>query len=241
MHKFYDMIAKDYDQLVQNDVLNHTYPYSGYNDMQDIITNYIYDNKHIQKPKILDIGIGTAALYEKMLPNSFSLTGIDISKKMLDISALKFPNAILYNHDILKGLPEEISNEKYDYIIINYVIKHIDIELAVDLINKLSKNLSPFGKIFIGDVMFLEESRRRFYLNDHAEILSYNYYLHTYNDFVCKANELLALSFMEINSYTGILIVEKYYESSLHFEESLIKYKTNTVKWKSTQSKNKRE
>ena len=47
----------------------------------------------------------------------------------------------------------------------------------------------------------------------------------------------LALSFMEINTYTGLLLIENYYESSLHFEESLIKYKTNTMKWKSNHSR----
>ena len=241
MNKFYDMIAKDYDQIVEDDVLNCSFPYSGHKEMQDIILGYIYDNKHLSKPKILDVGIGTASLYEKLIPDSFDLTGIDISKKMLEISKLKFPDAKLFSHDILKGIPKEIQNQKFDYIVVDYVIKHFDIDTAVSLIDKLSEYLAPFGKIFVGDIMFLEETRKRLYLHDHTDLLSYNYHFHTYNDFVCKASDLLNISYMELNTYTGILIIEKYYESSLHFEDSLIKYKTNTVKWKSTQSKNKRE
>ncbi len=241
MDKFYDMLAKDYDSLVEQDINNDCFPYGAYQEMGDIIVNYIFDNKHLTKAKILDIGIGTAALYQKLMPSKFSLTGIDLSKEMLEIAALKFPNAKLYNNDILKGLPEELNNEKYDFIILNYVIKHFDLKTVIDLINLLIRHLSPFGKIFIGDIMFLDDKRRDGFCNANPESLSYNYFLHTYSEVTSTADENLALSFMELNLYTGILIVEKYYERSLHFEESLIKYKSNTMKWKSSLEKKQRE
>jgi 2-polyprenyl-3-methyl-5-hydroxy-6-metoxy-1,4-benzoquinol methylase len=227
------MIALDYDQLVEDDVKNNSFPYAAYSEMQDVIASYIAENKNTSKVRILDIGIGTASLYEKIIPEKYDLVGIDISKRMLEIAALKFPDA--------KLIPEEVKSDNYDYIVINYLFKHFDYNTMIDLINQFSNLLAPFGKIFIGDLMFLDESRRKMYFLDHPQALSYNYHFHTFNEITYKASDLLALSFMELNLYTGILIVEKYYESSLHFEECLVKYKSNTMKWKSSQSRIKRE
>ena len=225
MNKFYDMIALDYDQLIEDDVRNDNFQYGAYKELQEIIINYIYDNKHLSKAKILDIGIGTGSLYETIMPEKYDLTGIDISKKMLEVSTLKLPNAKLIHHDILKGMPEELDDEKYDYIVINYLFKHFDTDTFLSLIGQLTRYLAPFGKIFVGDILFLDETRRHLFFRDHPQLLQYDYHFHIYNKIVKKADESLALSFMEINSYTGLLLIEKYYESSLHFAESLIKYK----------------
>ena len=241
MDKFYDQIACEFDQLVQEDIKNNQFPYAAYDALQDIIIEYVYENKHISKAKILDIGIGTASLYEKIMPDKLDLTGIDISKRMLEVAKLRIPEAKLISHDILKGLPEEILTEKYDYIVINYLFKHFDSDFMINLVNLLSNLLSPFGKIFIGDILFLDETCKKTYLTDHPDNLNPNYYYHTFSEVVNRSDDLLALSFMELNYFTGLLIIEKYYESALHFEETLIKYKSNTVKWKSSRSQKKRE
>ncbi len=243
MKKYYNDLADVYDQLVQEDISLNRFPYAAYGDIQDTIAGYIYDNKHIKIANILDIGIGTASLYEKIIPEKFKLTGIDISERMLDISRLRVPDASLILHDILKGIPEEIVHQKFDYIIINYLFKHFDLETVKSIINQIVPHLSPFGKIFIGDIMFLNQDKKKLYLMTHTEDITttstFNY--HVYSDIVTNSNEHLSFSFMELNGYTGILIIEKYYESTLHFEETLIKYKTNTVKWNSNQKQKNRE
>lgn len=239
MKKYYNDLANIYDQLVREDIRLNKFPYAAYSDIQDIVAGYIYDNK--QTANILDIGIGTASLYEKIMPEKFKLTGIDISERMLDISRLRVPDATLILHDILKGIPEEIAHMKFDYIIINYLFKHFDLETVKSLINQLIPHLLPFGKIIVGDIMFLDNEKKKLYLLSHSEkiIPSYNY--HTYSDIVSNSNNHLSFNFMELNDYTGILIIEKYYESTLHFEETLIKYKSNTVKWNSNQKQKNRE
>ena len=239
MKKYYNDLANIYDQLVREDIRLNKFPYAAYSDIQDIVAGYIYDNK--QTANILDIGIGTASLYEKIMPEKFKLTGIDISERMLDISRLRVPDATLILHDILKGIPEEITHMKFDYIIINYLFKHFDLETVKSLINQLIPHLLPFGKIIVGDIMFLDNEKKKLYLLSHSEkiIPSYNY--HTYSDIVSNSNNHLSFNFMELNDYTGILIIEKYYESTLHLEETLIKYKSNTVKWNSNQKQKNRE
>lgn len=241
MSKFYDMIARDYDQLIQNDVLEQKFPYAAYNDIQNMIADYVFENKHLEVAKILDIGIGTGSLYDKIMPEKYTLTGIDNSTKMLDIAKLRYPEATLIEHDLMKGLPEEIDGLKYDYIIINFVFKHFDLDYVTNTINLLALHLAPFGKILVGDLMFTDPDTRNYFFRNYSENILPKYYYHSFSEIVKGTDDEFALSFMEFNGYSGLLIVEKYYESSLHFEESLVKYKTNTVKWKSTQAQKKRE
>jgi putative AdoMet-dependent methyltransferase len=241
MDRFYDMIAKDYDQLIQDDVSNQSFPYAAYEDIQNIIASYVSENQQLDQAKILDLGIGTASLYERIIPEKYTLTGIDNSNEMLELAKLRFSEVQLYNHDLLKGLPEAIKNEKYDYIIISYVFKHFDLDYVVNMINQLGSYLAPFGKILIGDIMFSDEIKQKLHLDNHPENKNPGYFYHNFQDIVRKTDDIFALSFMEINEYSGILIIDKYYERSLHFEETLVKYKSNTEKWKSSQSQKKRE
>jgi len=241
MNRFYDQIADEYDSLVQEDVQANRFPYAAYNHLQDIIADYIAGNKHLSKVKVLDIGIGTGSLYEKIMPEKIDITGIDNSKTMLEIAHMRLPEARLISFDIQKGIPQALKQENFDYIVINYLFKHFDHPMITATINQLVKLLAPFGKIFIGDILFFDESVRQLYLNDHPDDLYPGYYYHAYMDIIQSIDDDLALSFMEVNEYTGIMIVEKYYENPLHFEETLIKYKTNTVKWKSKQTQKHRE
>jgi len=241
MNKYYDPLASQYDQLIQDDIIDNKFPYSAYEEIQYMEADFIFENKNIDQVKILDIGIGTGSLYEKINKNKLDITGIDISAKMLDIAHLRLPDACLIKHDIIKGLPRSIYGEKFDYIIINYLFKHYELEIVISIINQLIEYLAPFGKIFIGDICFLNDTNRKLYLSSHKEILDSTYYFHAYSEIVNRIDDNLALSFMEMNEYSGIVIIEKYYETSLHFEESLIKYKTNTVKWKSNQTQKNRE
>jgi len=241
LKKTYNDIAYSYDQMIQDDVRLNRFPYAAYTDMQDLIINDIYHNNQVPIANILDIGIGTGSLYERIMPEKLKLTGIDISEKMLDICRLRLPDSILIEHDILKGLPEEISSKSYDYIVVNHLMKHFDRETVKSLINQLTRHLSSFGKLIIGDIMFSDEKQRILYFNHHPSHKSHAMHYHTYTGLIQNMDSTLATSFLELNQYTGILVIDKYYESSLHFEESLIKYKSNTVKWKSNQTQKSRE
>lgn len=241
MDKHYDMIANDYDQLVQDDISNQSYPYATYDEIQDIIASYVFESNQVTKAKILDLGIGTASLYERIMSEKYILTGIDNSEKMLEVAKLRLPEAKLYKHDLSKGLPESIRNEKYDYIIISYFFKHFDLEYVVNMINQLGRYLTSFGKILIGDIMFCDEEKQRLFFENNSEKMNPYFFYHNFEDIVKKTDDIFALSFLEVNEFSGVLIIDKYYENTLHFEESLVKYKSNTEKWKSSQSQKKRE
>ncbi len=239
--KYYDDIAKNYDQMVKDDIKNNSFPFSGHEEVEHMICSYIDEFPQKRRVEILDIGIGTASIYERLLPESFNLTGIDFSEKMLEVSKLRVPDGSFYKHDILMGLPEDIRSKKFDFIIINYLFKHFDIKTVTDLINTLKDNLAPFGKIFIGDILFLDDVHKKICLTRHKEYLSSEYHYHLYAQIVKRMKDEFQLSFMEINEYTGIVIIENYYEYALQFEECLVKYKSNTAKWKSSHPQKKRE
>ncbi len=80
----YDEIAKNYDNLVEQDIIKQSFPYAGYKIIQELLTDDLSSKK--KKVKILDIGCGTAKLYEHLLPSKFSLVGIDQCPKMLEIA-----------------------------------------------------------------------------------------------------------------------------------------------------------
>ncbi len=240
-NKCYDDLAKDYDAMINKDVENYQFPYSEHYLVHDIIAEYISERNNDNRVKVLDIGIGTASLYEKIIPEKLDLVGIDNCEAMLEIAKLRCPEARLINFNIKKGLPEELKNERFDFIVISYVFMHFDFEFILYFIDLFRKHLAPFGKLLIGDVMFYSQENKEKFLksDDKYEILGLNY--HVYEEILERIDDNYDLSFMEVNVYTGIIIVEKLYESSLQFEDTLVKYKSNTVKWKSSHPGKKSE
>ncbi len=235
----YDEIAKRYNDLVNQDVHHHAFPYSGYQLIQDLITDDLSNKK--KRVKILDIGCGTGKLYEHLLTSKYSLLGIDQSKKMLEIAQESYPDAKFIHHDILQGMPETLKKNKFDYIVLNYVCMHFSFKTTLDLLNLLIKYLSDCGKIIIGDLLFLNPPIKQEFFYNHQDYTDLDLHFHLYSQFVNKMSEQLALSFFEINDYTGMMIIENINEFTLHFEDPLVKYKSNTAKWRSTHPQRNRE
>ncbi len=240
-NKLYDSIAKDYDFLVAQDIENFRFPYSEHAMVHEIIAEYVSEPKQNTPVKVLDIGIGTASLYEKIIPERIALTGIDNCEAMLEIAKLRVPEATLINHNIKKGLPHDLADEKYDFIIISYVVMNFDFEFLIYFIDLFKKHLAPFGKLLIGDIMFYDEAKKNKFINDYDIHEDSNMYFHVYEEVLERLDDSFDLSFMEINQYTGLIIVEKLYQNSLQFEETLVQYKSNTEKWKSTHPEKKSE
>ncbi len=240
-NKIYDDLAKRFDQMVKDDIENFRFPYSEYNLLHEIIAEYISDRLNGKQVKILDIGIGTASLYERIIPEGIDLTGIDNSEPMLEIARLRVPGARLINHNIKKGLPEDIKGETYDFIVVSYLFMHFDFEFIIYFIELFRRYLAPFGKLLIGDILFFNEDNKLRFLKENPDVAINDLNLHVYQDVLERIDDIYDLSYMEINSYTGLIIVEKMYQNSLQYDETLVKYNENTEKWKSTQPEKKSE
>jgi len=235
----YNAIAKKYDALVLQDVSQKTFPYSGYQVIQDLMTDDLSSQK--KKVHILDLGCGTGKLYEHLNPNSFVLTGIDSSEQMLSIAKSRYPKSTFIHHDLLKGLPSSIQSQTYDYIVINYVFMHFTFKTTLDMIHILLKHLKKMGRIMIADLLFINPICKQEFFYTHQGYNDLDVYFHVYSQYVNKISNQLALSFFEINEYTGMMIIENINDFTLLFEDPLVKYKSNTAKWRSTHPQRKSE
>jgi len=150
-NKGFDLWANEYDKSVNLSEENNEYPFAGYKK----VLNYIYNEvMNKDSAKVLDIGFGTGILTTQLYNNNHQITGIDFSRNMINIAKERMPQAKLIRWDFTKGVPDEIKNSKFDYIISTYAIHHLKDEEKTDFIKLLSSNLTSDGKIIIGDVSF---------------------------------------------------------------------------------------
>ena len=147
----FDLWADGYDKSVDIADDKDLYPFAGYKKLM----NSIYNAVMVKCPaKILDIGIGTGTLALKLYEMGNVITGIDFSSEMLNQSRAKMPNATLIQHDFSKGIPSELSEEKFDFIISTYALHHLTDNEKIRFIRTLLAHLDNAGTIIIGDVAF---------------------------------------------------------------------------------------
>ena len=149
--KGFDLWADGYDKSVQLSEEDNEYPFAGYKDVLNTIYNIIHRK---EKAKVLDIGFGTGVLTKKLYDDGYEIYGIDFSERMLEISKEKMPLAKLVQYDFSRGLPKELENIQFDYIISTYAMHHLEDEDKIKFINKLEEYLSRDGRIIIGDIAF---------------------------------------------------------------------------------------
>ena len=221
---FYDRLAPTYDaDIATSDELG-VFPFAGYKDVQTIIAAEITDNYPLYPVTVLDLGIGTATLYQRIMPEKIRLTGIDYSRKMLDIAALCVPNATLIEHDLQNGLPESIAQNRYDCIVANYFFHDYSADELIAWIERLTHSLTTFGKIYIGDAMFLNHFAKNECKNHHHDGFDTFPHYHVFEDIVAKIKGKLSLSYLEITHQSGVIVIANYRECSLHNREILVKY-----------------
>jgi putative AdoMet-dependent methyltransferase len=218
----FDRLADNYDQdILDSDNLN-LFPFAGYQKIMDFIAADIEIQSHLGLCRILDLGIGTGNLESKIKPNRIELTGVDFSEKMLEVAQLKLHDARLFCADFLQGLPEEIQNEKFDIIVSTYAMHHLEFPAWVDYLTYLSQHLTVFGKIYIGDILFLNETEKRICHDQNAETWDSDEHYHVYEEIATHICEHLAVSFVKVSYCAGIIILENYHECSLHADERKI-------------------
>ncbi|MDR0294363.1 MAG: class I SAM-dependent methyltransferase [Oscillospiraceae bacterium] len=147
----FDMWADGYDKSVNISDNENEYPFAGYKK----IMNAIYGKVMEKSPaKVLDIGIGTGTLAFKLYEAGNDITGIDFSMEMLNQAKARMLNAKLIQHDFSQGLPCELNEIKFDFIISTYALHHLEDMSKVEFIKALLDNINETGAIIIGDVAF---------------------------------------------------------------------------------------
>lgn len=220
----FNRLSTTYDQDVIDCDNRGLFPFAGYQKVIDYIAETINTRRDTSTVSLLDLGIGTGYLSNKLYPERLSICGIDQSEKMLEIASLKVPNANLYLFDFRVGLPEEIRYQKFDFIVSTYAMHHLEENEFVEYLSFLIERLNPFGKIIIGDVLFQnhreKEATRLANLKTWDDMEHY----HVFDQILEKFKKNLSINFMKMSFCSGIIIIEKYHERTLQNCDVLVKY-----------------
>ena len=150
----FDLWAGSYDKSVRMADYNNEYPFAGY----FALMNAVYGTVMAKAPaKVLDAGVGTAVLAQKLYDGGCEITGIDFSAEMLETARRKMPDARLLQCDFTRGLPPELMAERFDFIISTYALHHLEGDNQTAFILQLLALLKPNGTMLIGDVCFPTE------------------------------------------------------------------------------------
>lgn len=123
----------------------------------DLIIKTILDNAQVKEgDTVLDVACGTGVMIPYYLERSANPTGIDLSKKMVEIAKDKFKDV-----EFIWGDVEELNDRKFDHVVVYNAFPHfIDPEA---LVKHLATLLNENGTLTIAHGM----SRER--INHHHE------------------------------------------------------------------------
>ena len=203
-NKGFDIWSEKYDSSIAKN--SDGYPFEGYYE----VLNFVYDNiDNKTSSNILDIGVGTGLLSNRLYDDGAQICGIDFSQGMIEQAKKKMPNAHFILQDLNNGIPSELENKKFDYIVSSYAIHHIEDDKKIDLLQNLKGHLNSNGKIIIADVAFktadsLEECKKQYIRrwDDEEFYFVYGKISDSLEQVFC------AVSYTQVSSCAGVLILE---------------------------------
>lgn len=153
--------AKTYDKAVIED-RGELKIYKNYDLILQSVYNLVHDSK-LNKPMILEIGVGTGNLASKFLNDNCDIIGIDQSREMLSVTKQKYPKLKVRLGEFLK-IPYD--NKYFDVIVSTYAFHHLNEMEKVIAIEEMLRVLKDNGMIVIGDLMFRSKDDEKNILNE---------------------------------------------------------------------------
>ena len=171
---FFDKAASSWDEEMIKD---------------DLIIKTILDNARVEKGNtVLDVACGTGVMITYYLDRGAHPTGIDLSKKMIEIASDKFKDV-----EFIWGDVEELNDRKFDRIIVYNAFPHfIDPEA---LVKHLATLLNKDGTLTIAHGM----SRERINHHHHHEGVA-----SSISNGLIKASELAKVMSKYLDVYVSI-------------------------------------
>lgn len=202
--KGFDLWANGYDKSVNLCEERNLFPFAGYKN----VLNKIYNEIKKSYAKILDIGFGTGVLTHKLYNDGYNISGIDFSDEMIKIAKKKMPNANLIQWNFANGLPSELIEEKFDFIISTYAMHHLTDSEKISFIETLKTYLTDDGKILIGDIAF--ETRESLLDVKEKVGVSWDETEHyiVYNELV-KGLDFKKVDFIQLSFCAGLMYLSK--------------------------------
>lgn len=154
-----EIVKEDYDAIAEI----YSKSYGDISNYKCFLDNFL--NK-LNGKTILDVGCGAGQIAGYLFTKGYEVTGVDFSKKLLQIAAKNYPNVTFIETDICEYQPEQ----KYDGIITKDMLFHIPDEDLKKVFSKFKKILRTNGVISIimdmpkkeGEHIFVEELDERY-------------------------------------------------------------------------------
>lgn len=142
--------SETYDQTVNGTDIEYKEVFSRYD---EILSEVAKKSKGV----IVEFGVGTGNLTEKLLNDENQVYGIEPSEGMRKVAKKKHPELPLFEGDFLTfPLPEQTP----DTIVSTYAFHHLTDEEKRKAIAQFNRILSPTGKIVFADTVFLSEEAK---------------------------------------------------------------------------------
>ncbi|MFJ8462131.1 class I SAM-dependent methyltransferase [Lysinibacillus xylanilyticus] len=203
----FNLWADGYDKTVQLSEESNQYPFAGYKAVLNTIFNEVM---YSPKSTVLDIGFGTGVLTAKLYDNGHMINGFDFSSKMIEIAKGKMPDANLMEWDISKGLPPALMDQTYDAIISTYALHHFTDDMKVQYITALLQQLTPTGKIFIGDIAFETREQLEKCRQDSISYWDDDEFYFIYEEIGPLLKGLCQLEFHPISHCGGVFVISNF-------------------------------
>ncbi|MEW8994042.1 methyltransferase domain-containing protein [Clostridium sp.] len=147
--------ARTYDKSVSED-RGELKIYKSYQKILQRVYD-LADSSCIDKPQVLEIGVGTGNLASKFLDKGYDIVGIDQSREMLCVAKEKYPKLKVRIGEFLK-IP--YGDRYFDIIVSTYAFHHLNEEEKFIAIEEMIRVLKSNGKIILGDLMFENKAEK---------------------------------------------------------------------------------
>ena len=147
----FDRWAESYDEDVIQSDQAETFPFAGYAQVLDRISNLVLAKEPGQ---LLDLGTGSGTLASRFYQAGWQVTAVDFSDEMLNQARQRMPNAVFVLSDFSVDLPQELVGSSFDFIVMTYAFHHLVYGKQADFIRSLMPLVTKNGKILIGDIAF---------------------------------------------------------------------------------------
>ncbi|MGE7951230.1 class I SAM-dependent methyltransferase [Lysinibacillus xylanilyticus] len=208
----FNLWADGYDKTVQLSEESNQYPFAGYKAVLNTIFNEVM---YSPKSTVLDIGFGTGVLTAKLYDNGHMINGFDFSSKMIEIAKEKMPDANLMEWDLSKGLPTALLDQPYDAIISTYALHHFTDDMKVQYITTLLQQLTPTGKIFIGDIAFETREQLEKCRQDSISYWDDDEFYFIYEEIGPLLKGLCQLEFHPISHCGGVFVISNFAQKDI--------------------------
>jgi putative AdoMet-dependent methyltransferase len=152
--KLFDRWANTYDQTVAGFDREYEEVFKDY----DLILSKV---AAASKGNVIEFGVGTGNLMEKLVNKGHFIIGIEPSSEMRNKAKERFPNVEILDGDFLK-YPDV--SAKINTIVSTYAFHHLNDEEKQLAINNFSKLLSEGDQIVFADTVFEHENAKHLQL-----------------------------------------------------------------------------